>query len=121
MRRVNPQWSLPLTLISLRAVGIDNSMSRIPYICFWILVFCPAWYQTIWFGLVCAVLVFIVMWLVCRLRLRIVARAIRARFDERLEHQTRIARELHDTMLQTVQGSKFVADAALENSNDSVQ
>jgi len=57
----------------------------------------------------------------CRIRLRIVATAIRFRFDERLAKQTRIALELHDTMLQTVQGSKFVADAALERSDDPVQ
>lgn len=59
------------------------------------------------------------MWVVCRLRVRRIARAIRIRFDERLAQRTRIARELQDTMLQTVQGSKFVADDALENSNDS--
>ena len=96
-------------------------MWRIPYICFLIFVFCPSWYQTIWFGLVCGVIVFVVMWVLYRLRVRMVARAMRVRFDERLGQQTRIARELHDTMLQTVQGSKFVADTALEKSNDSVQ
>jgi len=93
-------------------------MWRIPYICFLIFVLCPSWYQTIWFGLLCAVFVFYVMWVVCRLRVRWIARAIRVRFDERLAQRTRIARELHDTMLQTVQGSKFVADDALEKSND---
>ena len=54
-----------------------------------------------------------------RLRLRIVARAIRARADNRLIERIHIARELQDTMLQTLQGSKFVVDAALEKSNDS--
>ena len=58
------------------------------------------------------------MWVVYRWRLRKAARAIRVRFDERLAQRTRTARELHDTMLQTIQGSKFVADDALENSND---
>jgi signal transduction histidine kinase len=29
-----------------------------------------------------------------------------------------MARELHDTFLQTIQGSKLVADDALENSSD---
>jgi Histidine kinase len=109
----------PSRLISLRAIGLENSMWRIPYICFLIFVLCPSWYQTIWFGLLCAVFVFSVMWVVCRLRVRRIARAIRIRFDERLAQRTRIARELHDTMLQTVQGSKFVADDALEKSNDS--
>ena len=94
-------------------------MWRVPYICFFIFILCPSWYQTIWFGLLCAVLVFCVMWVACRLRLRIVAKAIRVRFDERLAERTRIALELQDTMLQTVEGSKLVADAALENSDDS--
>jgi len=93
-------------------------MWRIAYICLLILVMCPSGYQTIWFGILCAVFASLVMWVVYRLRLRKVARAIRVRFDERLAQRTRIARELQDTMLQTVQGSKFVADDALERSND---
>lgn len=50
-----------------------------------------------------------------------VARAIRVSFDERLVERMRIAREFQDTMLQTVQGSKFVADATLGKPNDPVQ
>src|SRR5262245_43045871 len=96
-------------------------MWRIPFTSFLIIIFCPSWYQTIWFGLLCAAFVFCVMWMTCRLRLRMVARAIRARSDERLDKQTRMAYELYDTMLQTVEGSKFVTDAALEKSNDSAQ
>ena len=40
--------------------------------------------------------------------------ALNARFDERLAERTRVARDLHDTLLQTVQGSKMVADRALD-------
>jgi signal transduction histidine kinase len=47
-----------------------------------------------------------------------VARALNARFDERLEERTRMARDLHDTLLQTVQGSKMVADTALDRPDD---
>jgi signal transduction histidine kinase len=94
-------------------------MWKVRYICFFIPVLCPSWYQTLWFCLTCAVLVLSGTWVVCRLRLRILASAIRARFDRRLAEQTRIARELHDNMLQTIQGSKFVADDALEKPNDS--
>lgn len=50
--------------------------------------------------------------------MRKVARAIRLDCDERLAKRTRIVRELYDTMLQTIQASKFVADDALEKSND---
>lgn len=98
-------------------LGLKKLMSRVPYSCL-LLVTSPSWSQTIWFGILCAVFASLVMWVVYRLRLRKVARAIRVRFDERLAQRTRLARELHDTMLQTVQGSKFVADDALEKSND---
>ena len=80
----------------------------------------PAWYQTSWFrglSLFCGLFV---AWSVYRLRLRQVAGIMSARFDERLAERTRIARDLHDTFLQTVQGSKLVADQALETSSDPV-
>jgi signal transduction histidine kinase len=44
-----------------------------------------------------------------------------ARFDERLAERTRMARDLHDTFLQTIQGSKLVADDALDPSTDPVR
>jgi signal transduction histidine kinase len=40
------------------------------------------------------------------------------RFDERLEERTRIAKDLHDTLLQTIQGSKLIADVAEESASD---
>jgi signal transduction histidine kinase len=78
----------------------------------------PAWYQTGWFLLLCLASGLFLMWLIYTLRVRQIARAISVRFDERLAERTRIARELHDTLLQTVQGSKLVADDALEKSGD---
>ena len=64
------------------------------------------------------IFVFLVMCVACYLRVRMVTRTIRVRFDERLAERTRAARELQDTILQTIQGSKFVADEALERSDD---
>jgi signal transduction histidine kinase len=52
-------------------------------------------------------------WLCYWIRVHQVARNHRVRLDERLAERTRIARELHDTLLQTIQGSKVVADAAI--------
>jgi signal transduction histidine kinase/ligand-binding sensor domain-containing protein len=75
----------------------------------------PAWYQTIWFKLLFVVIILTTTWALHRLRVRQVARALAVRFDERLAERTRIARELHDTFLQTVQGSKLVANDALES------
>jgi signal transduction histidine kinase len=45
---------------------------------------------------------------------------LKLRFDTRLEERTRMARDLHDTLLQTIQGSKMVADAARSNVDDRV-
>jgi signal transduction histidine kinase len=53
-----------------------------------------------------------------RMRVRRVATALKARFDERLAERTRLARELHDTLLQTIQSSKMVADDALDHVDD---
>jgi signal transduction histidine kinase/ligand-binding sensor domain-containing protein len=72
-----------------------------------------AWYQTIWFRSLCFVAGVLLLWAIYRLRVRRIAGAMKARFDERLAERTRIARDLHDTFLQTIQGSKLVADDAL--------
>jgi signal transduction histidine kinase len=56
-----------------------------------------------------------------RLRLRQIARNLGARFDERLAERTRIAREFHDTLLQTIQASKMVADDAMSEPGDPVR
>jgi signal transduction histidine kinase len=61
-----------------------------------------------------AVLVFIVH----LFRVRQISRAMRASFDERLADRTRNARELHDSLLQTIHGCKLVADRALRDPAD---
>ena len=48
----------------------------------------------------------------------ITRRIIELRMEERLSERTRISRDLHDTFLQTIQGSKLVADDALDPSTD---
>ena len=78
----------------------------------------PAFYQTNWFLFLCIAFGVLAVWAIYRLRVGQIARALSVRFDERLAERVRIARELHDTLLQTVQGSKLVADHALSQSND---
>ncbi len=77
-----------------------------------------AWYQTIWFRSMCSIAGVLLLWAIYRLRVRRIARTMKARFDERLAERTRIARDLHDTFLQTIQGSKLVADDALSATTD---
>lgn len=81
----------------------------------------PAYYQTLWFRLLVAGLSIAALALVYRLRVRQIAAGISARFDERLDERTRLARDFHDTLLQTIQGSKLVADDALEHHADPVR
>lgn len=78
----------------------------------------PAYYQTAWFRALCVAAFFLLLWFIYRMRVRQVARAMSTRFDERLSERTRIARDFHDTYLQTIQGSKLVADSALKQSPD---
>ena len=51
----------------------------------------------------------------------IARKIIELRLEERVSERTRITRELHDTFLQTIQGSKLVADDALEQSTDPIR
>jgi signal transduction histidine kinase/ligand-binding sensor domain-containing protein len=78
----------------------------------------PAWFQTIWLKTVVVALIFIVIWVACRLRVNYIAKTMKARFDERLDERTRLARDIHDTLLQTIQGSKLVTDKALNPGTD---
>jgi ligand-binding sensor domain-containing protein/signal transduction histidine kinase len=80
----------------------------------------PAWFQTKWFFVLCFSSGLVLVWAFFRVRTRQIQKSLNARFNERLAERTRIARELHDTFLQTLQGSKLVADDALENSSDPV-
>jgi signal transduction histidine kinase/ligand-binding sensor domain-containing protein len=78
----------------------------------------PYFYQTRWFLAAMVALGLLLVFLLYRLRVAQISRMLSARFDERLAERTRVARELHDTLLQTVQGSKMVAEHALKNPAD---
>lgn len=64
----------------------------------------PTYYQTTWFRLVAIIVFLLVLAAIYQLRLQQVARQVRGRMEERLEERERIARDLHDTLLQGVQG-----------------
>lgn len=78
----------------------------------------PAWYQTTWFRAVVVTSLAGGLVLVYRLRVRRITAELAARFDERLAERTRLARELHDTLVQTVQGSRMVARHAIAHADD---
>jgi hypothetical protein len=71
----------------------------------------PAYYQTTWFRLSCVAAFLALLGALYQLRMRQVARQFNMRLEERVSERTRIARELHDTLLQSFQGvlMKFYA------------
>jgi len=76
----------------------------------------PAFYQATWFRLACAVLVIGLTWGAFQLRLRMRIRRLHRQFEATLEarvaERTRIARDLHDTLLQRFHGLLLQFQAA---------
>ena len=64
----------------------------------------PAFYQTQWFSLLCALVGIILAWGAYRLRVWQVTSRLQELFDARLKERTRIAQELHDNLIQDVMG-----------------
>jgi ligand-binding sensor domain-containing protein/signal transduction histidine kinase len=64
----------------------------------------PAFFETNWFFALCAAALVGILWLFYLLRMRQLASEIRAGVEARQGERERIARELHDTLLQSVQG-----------------
>jgi signal transduction histidine kinase len=64
----------------------------------------PSFHQTAWLVLLCALVAVVLLWLLFVLRVRAITRVFRARAEERADERIRIARELHDTLLQGLQG-----------------
>lgn len=67
----------------------------------------PAYYQTAWFRAAVLAVALGVLWLLYQRRLGQLAHDFNLRLDERVHERTRIARELHDTLLQSFQGLIF--------------
>ena len=67
----------------------------------------PAFVQTGWFIALCVAGGAAAVWALVRLRVRQVRRRLEERMEERLNERTRIARELHDSLLQGFQGLMF--------------
>jgi len=76
----------------------------------------PAFYQTTWFRIACAVVLIALAWGGFQLRLRMRMRRLQQQFEAMLEarvsERTRIARDLHDTLLQRFHGLLLQFQAA---------
>jgi signal transduction histidine kinase/ligand-binding sensor domain-containing protein len=76
------------------------------------IVVTPTFYQTVAFRILAVLAVALLLWWLYRRRLWQLAAQMQVRFDERLAERTRIAQELHDTLLQDVIGSSIQLQVA---------
>ena len=67
----------------------------------------PAYYQTAWFRMVCALAFLGLLWAIYQFRVQQLQRQFAIGLEARVNERTRIARELHDTLLQTLHGLLF--------------
>lgn len=65
------------------------------------------WWRTTWFHLLVGALLLAAAWLAYRFRVRQVTQRLELRLEERVAERTRIARELHDSLLQGFHGLMF--------------
>ena len=67
----------------------------------------PAFFQTNWFRLLCAVGLLGVIWAIYQFRTQQLERQFNLGLEARVNERSRVARELHDTLLQTLHGLMF--------------
>jgi signal transduction histidine kinase len=72
----------------------------------------PAYYQTTWFRLLCGAAFLLLLWALYQLRLQQLRHQFTIGLEARVNERTRVARELHDTLLQSFQGAVFQFHAA---------
>ena len=74
----------------------------------------PFFYQTLWFMLLASATVVSLALFGYRLRVQQAVDRIHVGFRERMEERTRIAQELHDTVVQAISGSTMLVENAAE-------
>jgi signal transduction histidine kinase/ligand-binding sensor domain-containing protein len=64
----------------------------------------PMWYEMSWFRTLCVAFLLVLVWVAYNFRVRQLAHQFNMRLEERVGERTRIARDLHDTLLQSFHG-----------------
>jgi signal transduction histidine kinase/ligand-binding sensor domain-containing protein len=76
------------------------------------LVILPAWWATWWFRGIYTTLFALAVWLAYVIRVRHLSRQLTMRMQERVNERTRIARDLHDTVLQGLASASLQLEVA---------
>jgi signal transduction histidine kinase/ligand-binding sensor domain-containing protein len=72
----------------------------------------PPWWRTWWFTTICAAMAILMAFSAYSYRIHQIALQFELCLDERVNERTRIARDLHDTLLQSLHGLMFQFQAA---------
>jgi signal transduction histidine kinase/ligand-binding sensor domain-containing protein len=75
----------------------------------------PPWWNTWWFRMLYTAAILLLLWTAFRLHLRQIAQQYNMRMAERLAERNRIARELHDTLLQGFQGLMLLFQVVMDS------
>jgi signal transduction histidine kinase/ligand-binding sensor domain-containing protein len=75
-------------------------------------VILPAWWATWWFRAIYVALFVLAMWIAYVVRVRQLSRQLTMRMQERVNERIRIARELHDTVLQGLASASLQLEVA---------
>src|SRR5580704_4343776 len=78
----------------------------------------PPWWDTLWFRVICGIAAVLTLWGLYHRRVQQLVREYNMRLEDRVSERTRLAREFHDSFLQTIQASKMLADDALDEATD---
>ncbi|MFC5865352.1 triple tyrosine motif-containing protein [Acidicapsa dinghuensis] len=78
----------------------------------------PTWYQMAVTKILAGVVLLACVLLLYRWRLRLAEEAVASTYSARMDERLRISADFHDTFLQTIQGSKTIADHALTKADD---
>jgi signal transduction histidine kinase/ligand-binding sensor domain-containing protein len=111
-RRFATYTTLPAAKYTLRVEGATNrgpwdepgAVLRIEIL--------PAWWNTWWFRVLSLAGSLALLWALHQLRVRQLERQLNVGLEARVSERTRIARELHDTLLQNLHGLMFQFQAA---------
>jgi signal transduction histidine kinase len=89
------------------------------------IVILPPWWNTWWFRTAYVLAALLVIWSAYRYRMRQIAEQFTIRTDAQVNERMRIARDLHDTLLQSLQGAVYQFQAArrllLRNTDNAMQ
>jgi ligand-binding sensor domain-containing protein/signal transduction histidine kinase len=96
-------------IVASNSVGLWNGPeTSVPF------VIEPTYWQTWWFRVACLAGCCLTILAIYRLRIRQLTKRLNVGFQERLAERTRIAQELHDTLLQGVLSASLQLDVAEE-------